>query len=70
MKGEFGPPQGARGYYMVRNAEKPRSTHLFWYLDKICLLAKTAYMRHSLHYGMQSVEWRLIGLVFCLSVCR
>ena len=44
MKMEFGPPQGARGYYMVKNVEKLQSTNLFWYLDKICLLAKTSYM--------------------------
>lgn len=44
MKGEFGPPEGTRAYYMVRNADKMRSKHLFWYLDKVCLLAKTAYM--------------------------
>ncbi|MCO5600240.1 hypothetical protein L7F22_054350 [Adiantum nelumboides] len=44
MKGEFGPPEGTRSYYMVRNADKLRCRHLFWYLEKICLLAKTSYM--------------------------
>lgn len=44
MKGEFGSPEGSRAYYMVRNADKMRSKHLFWYLDKVCLLAKTSYM--------------------------
>ncbi|MCO5612765.1 hypothetical protein L7F22_067035 [Adiantum nelumboides] len=44
MKGEFGPPEGTRSYYMVRNADKRRCRHLFWYLEEICLLAKTSYM--------------------------
>ena len=44
MRGEFGPPEGSRSYFMVRNVDKVRCKHLFWYLDKICLLAKTAYM--------------------------
>lgn len=44
MKAEFGAAEGTRSYYMVRNCGKLRSVHLFWYLDKVCLLAKTAYM--------------------------
>ncbi|MCO5556383.1 hypothetical protein L7F22_009931 [Adiantum nelumboides] len=43
-KFEFGQPKGSRAYYMVQNCGKLRSAHLFWYLDKVCLLTKTAYM--------------------------
>ncbi|MCO5586817.1 hypothetical protein L7F22_040761 [Adiantum nelumboides] len=44
MRAEFGQPEGSRAYYMVWNCGKLRSAHLFWYLDRVCLLAKTAYM--------------------------
>ncbi|MCO5609871.1 hypothetical protein L7F22_064104 [Adiantum nelumboides] len=44
MKGEFGNPIGAKSYYMVRNAGGIQAANLFWYLEKICILQKTAYM--------------------------
>ncbi|MCO5558666.1 hypothetical protein L7F22_012252 [Adiantum nelumboides] len=44
MKGEFGNPIGAKLYYMVRNAGGIRATNLFCYLEKVCILQKTAYM--------------------------
>ena len=44
MKSEFGGEEGTRNYYMVQNSPKDRATHFFWYLDKVCLLAKSAYM--------------------------
>ena len=42
MKTEFGPPEGTRGYYMVRNSPKDRAVHFTWYLAKVCLLTKTS----------------------------
>ncbi|MCO5601136.1 hypothetical protein L7F22_055255 [Adiantum nelumboides] len=44
MKGEFGNPIGMKACYMVRNASGIRATNLFWYLEKVCILQKTAYM--------------------------
>ncbi|MCO5614190.1 hypothetical protein L7F22_068471 [Adiantum nelumboides] len=44
MKGEFGNPIGTKAYYMVRNAGGIKATNWFWYLEKICILQKTAYM--------------------------
>ncbi|MCO5575421.1 hypothetical protein L7F22_053167 [Adiantum nelumboides] len=44
MKGEFGNPIGANSYYMVRNAGEIRAANLFWYLEKVCILQKIAYM--------------------------
>ncbi|MCO5580742.1 hypothetical protein L7F22_034612 [Adiantum nelumboides] len=44
MKGEFGNPIGAKLYYMVRNASGIRAANLLWYLEKVYILQKTAYM--------------------------
>ena len=44
MRSEFGPSEGTRNYFMVRNCPKDRAVSFFWYLDKVCLLAKSAYM--------------------------
>lgn len=44
MKAEFQQPKGTHAYYMVRNCDKRRVSHLNWYLDKACLLAKATYM--------------------------
>ncbi|MCO5603656.1 hypothetical protein L7F22_057807 [Adiantum nelumboides] len=44
MKGEFGDPIGAKLYYMVRNAARIRAANLFWYLEKVCIIHKTAYI--------------------------
>ena len=44
MKSEFGAPEGTRSYYMVKNCPKDRVAHYFYYLDKVCLLAKLSYM--------------------------
>ncbi|MCO5577552.1 hypothetical protein L7F22_031383 [Adiantum nelumboides] len=44
MKGEFGNLIGTKSYYMLRNTGGIRAANLFWYLKKICILQKTAYM--------------------------
>ncbi|MCO5574748.1 hypothetical protein L7F22_028538 [Adiantum nelumboides] len=63
MRAEFGQPQGSQAYYMVRICGKLRSAYLFWYLDRVCLLAKTAYMSKEafvpIYYAQhgQKMDW-------------
>ena len=44
MKSKFGEMEGRQNYYMVRNCPTGTTSHFFWYLDKMCLLAKSSYM--------------------------
>ncbi|MCO5600072.1 hypothetical protein L7F22_054180 [Adiantum nelumboides] len=56
MKGEFGNPIGAKAYYMVRNAGGIIATNLFWYVEKVCILQKTAYMSKGAFAPIFQVE--------------
>lgn len=42
MKLEFGALEGTKSYYMVYNYDKVQATNLFWYPNKVFLLAKTS----------------------------
>ncbi|MCO5590814.1 hypothetical protein L7F22_044789 [Adiantum nelumboides] len=63
MRAEFGLREGSQAYYMVRNCGKLCCAHLFWYLDRVCLLEKIAYMSKeafALVYYVergQKVDW-------------
>ncbi|MCO5563053.1 hypothetical protein L7F22_016689 [Adiantum nelumboides] len=56
MKGEFGYPIGAKSYYMVWNAGGIRAANLFWYLEKVCILQKTAYMSKEAFVPLYQAE--------------
>lgn len=60
MKVEFGVAEDSRSYYMISNCPKLRATHLGWYLDKVCVLAKLIYMSKEafapLYYAERGVK--------------
>ncbi|MCO5572067.1 hypothetical protein L7F22_025818 [Adiantum nelumboides] len=71
MKGEFGNPIEAISYYMVRNAGRIQAANLFWYLEKVCILQKTAYISKEafapLYQAEQGVkvDWQQYYTIRC-----
>ncbi|MCO5560512.1 hypothetical protein L7F22_014127 [Adiantum nelumboides] len=56
MKGEFGNLIGTKSCYMVRSTGGIQAANLFWYLEKVCILQKTAYMSKEAFAPLYQVE--------------
>ncbi|MCO5596831.1 hypothetical protein L7F22_050901 [Adiantum nelumboides] len=44
LKKEFGPREGGRQYFMLKNVDYCRREQLKWFLERVCFLAKYDYM--------------------------